>query len=334
MTWLASGLAAVLPAVDAGERIPQSHCVALSGGMLWAYNDELACSVPIEDEKLASVVGALDAKALAEALRSVGEVLAEVRVTEAELVLRNGRREAGVAWQRPVRLPVANLLPDETATWTAVDATWAEQLGLAATCCERQAYRTVLGCVLLRGLQAMGSDNYQIIVCKLEESVADEDVLLSGESVKHLVGAQRVLVEAGWLHAEMANGAIYSVRRYQGQYPELLQYIQGEGEPVELPAEVAGIATRASRFMEHRGDELTLQLQPGELMLEGWRQGVWYRESLPVQYQGQPLRFRITQRLLRTVIERKAPCTLLGGELPRLRARGKTFAYLTCLGKG
>jgi hypothetical protein len=73
-----------------------------------------------------------------------------------------------------------------------------------------------------------------------------------------------------------------------------------------------------------------VELRPNKLRIKGEGASGWYREVKKLKYSGEPLKFRISPKLL-IAISQKHNEAMISSD--RLMVNGGKFQFVTCLGK-
>jgi hypothetical protein len=332
-------LLASLTSVKAGlspqETLEQSSCVVFGGGRVMTYNDEVACSAPTglpEEYK-----GAVQSAPLVALLSRFPEEEVEVCVTRDEFLITGKRRTAGVRMDRTVLLPVDSVEAPEV--WKPLPPEFTEAVGMVSQCVGRDKSQYHLTCVHLTPRWVEACDNLQLCRWRLRTPVGG-NVLLGGEGVSQVVGLG--VTEFGeskaWMHFRSPAGLVVSCRRYvEHDYPDLTPLLEVGGEPATFPRALAEEAGRAGGPAAENSDNkfVMIELRPGRLRIRG--QGVvsWYESRMKVEYQGEPLRFFISPKVLGDLLKKHTDCVVaMGGDgNGKLKVTAGNYTWLGCLAK-
>jgi DNA polymerase III sliding clamp (beta) subunit (PCNA family) len=326
-----------LQAVDAGlsakDIIEQSSCYVFKGGRVWTFNDDVACSAPLP-KALKGFEFAIPAAELRSLLTKLDEDEVDVDAKgddeKRELIVRSAKRRAGIRVHAEIVLPVSDVeVPEE---WDELPKGFKETVETVQGCAGRDESMFVLTCVHVhaKGMEAM--DNYQAIRCPLKMPNVKESVLVKRDDLKKAVGGdvEEWSIGGSWVHFRNSSGSVTSCRRWQEKYPELGPIFKVEGQTSPLPKSLVGAVEKAEMFVEEASTiyGVDVDLRPGKLLLRAEGPVGWYEERQKVEYEGEPLKFRISPKLLREICKRSDKCIV--GE-DKLKVKGDKFVYISCL---
>lgn len=322
-------LEAVTAGLTAGkETVEQSSCFVFRQGLVYTYNDEVACRGPclLGD----GFEGAVPAGKLLDLLRKLTEQELGAAAVESGLELSGRRkravfrREADVAPHfESVRLP---------KRWTPLPQEFGDAVSLVRPCAGTALARPETSFVHLHPDFLEATDDYQLCRWRLKTGVR-APALVRQSSLAHVMGlAMTELGETeGWVHFRNQDQVVLSCRCYADEYPDLAGFLEVEGEPAELPEGLAAACEKAALFAaenpEDRGAVL-VRLKPGKVRVTGVGVSGSYTELRDIEYQGRPLEFLISPDVMAGLAAKKSKCVVAP---ERLLVKGRRFRYVTCL---
>ena len=334
-------LSRCLSAVDMGlstkDEVEQSSCYVFKGGRLQTFNGKVSCStkLPAPLREFECAVPSAEFRALLDKLDDeVLDVELKDDVEGAQIVMKMSRRKgrqsrAGIRVQTEVLLPVSEIVPPDE--WTKIPGGFAEAIAAVEQCAgDDEGF--VLACVHLHPQGIEACDNYQAIRYLLKTGL-DAAVLVKRDELKKIatMGMDKWAVAESWVHfLRDSDGLIVSSRRWQERYPKMDEALKVHGRQSRLPKGLVDAVARAEVFVGSKDQTtgVTIDLRPGRLRLLAEGAVGWYEERQEVEYDGEPLSFRIAPRLLREVCRRSDRCVI--GE-DKLLIRGDRFQYISCL---
>lgn len=311
--------------LDRKRIVPQGDCVVFRDNKIITYNGEISCSVNFQSE----IDGAIHAELLSAALGrfDADEITAEV--TESELLLKAGRRKAGIVFQQEVLLPIDSI--EQPGKWKKVTPEFTQAVAMAVGCCGENSSRFILNCIHFSGHYIEAADPYQVIRCKVQENFS-ESTLIRGSAAKCIRDATGMHRSPNWIHFLQADGSVISCRLYRDEYPAIEGFFQVDGEQLKLPQELDTIVNRAAVFCDKDTDDVRrvfVLLKAGKMIIEARTVAAWYREATDISYSGPPLRFAIDPKLLSQLIKLGTDSIV---NKDRLLVASEVFQYATCLG--
>jgi len=319
-------LESVQPGLSTREIVEQSSCFCFRGGMVFTFNEEIACShecnLPLE--------GAIQAAPFLAILRKLPDEELEVVEAEGEIQLFGKRRTLGIRRESDFLLPIDSVeLPKK---WKPLPAEFLEAIGIVQTCVGKDESFFSMTCVHVHPDYLEACDNTQLCRYALTTNVREE-FLVRGSSVKHItsLGMIEFSETKSWLHFRSSSGLILSCRRYIEEFPDLSKLLKCRGIKTTLPKGLVEAAEKASVFSAENVDanQVTIELRPGKLRIRGQGISGWYTETKKIQYDGEPILFLVSPQLLSEITQRYNECEI---SQERLKVEGKGFTYVTCLG--
>ncbi len=325
-------LRSVEPGLAKKETLEQSNSFIFRKGRVLTFNDEIACRAPSGLSK--EFTGAVAAKPLLALLDKLKEETIHVEPDGGELIITGEKgRSSGILMDAEIHLDVDAI--EEPGEWRQLPEGFAEAVSLVATCAKGDASYLYRVCIYLTPKWIEACDNYQITRYRIRTGVT-ENYLLRQESLSQVtaLGVTEISESAAWAHFRFpASGLTVSCRRYLEEFPDLSKLLEvGNAQPTVLPKALAEAAERAEIFSAENADDnkLHIEMSPGKLRIKGEGTKGWYRERQQVTYQGPPIRFLISPKMLKEILQRHNE-VLISAE--RLKVESDRWQYVSCLGK-
>lgn len=312
------------------EIIEQSSCFVFKDGNVMTYNDEIACTLKCS----LKIDGAVQAEPLVAVLGKMPSEFVEITTGEGELVIKAGNsRASGIRMENEILLPIHNVEVPEV--WKPLPDDFVDAVTIVAECACTDESQFVLTCINITPKWIEACDNFQLARYPLKLDLS-KPCLARAKSLVHLVelGMTEFAETHSWIHFRNSTGLIFSCRKTVDEYPDLTNLLKVEGAPATLPKGLAEAATAATIFSSENADKNTIliNLSPkegGRLQVLGEGASGWYKEKKKLKYAGDPLKFRISPKLLIDLTKRHNECSISSTCL--LVNAGK-FRYVTCLG--
>lgn len=324
---LLNQLELVQPGLSPREIVEQSSCFIFKDGLVQTYNDEIAC----RHTCLLSITGAVQAAPLMAILRKMVEEEINVEVGEGELLLQGKKRRAGIHMEMEILLPVDSV--EQPTTWKTLNEDFGDAIQIVEQCAGKDESKFATTCIHVHPKYIEAFDNYQASRYKVKTGFASE-TLVRRDSLKHIItlGMIEFSETASWVHFKNANGLMLSCRRFIEDYPPLDKILNVTGTKTTLPKGLADAADKAQIFSSENADndQVTVELRPGKLRVTGQGSSGWFSEVKQLTYDGAPISFLISPKLLMELTKRHNECEIAPG---CLKVDGGKFVYVTCLGE-
>ena len=265
-------LDAVSAGLSKGDIVEQSSCFVFRQGTVCTYNDEISCQM----ESPIDIEGAVASAPLLALLQKMPDEHVDVSIEDGELLVKKGTRRAGIRCDQTILLPIANVTHSDN--WRPLHEDFADAVDIVSQSAGKNDSEFVLTCVHISSDYVEACDNYQMTRFPLQTGF-ESDVLVRGESIKQIVGLDMTEFSESdnWLHFRNPAGLIYSTRRHLDEYPDVSVLADTEGEAATLPPGLIEAVDKAQIFSSDdvATDQVTIDLRPGKLLLEGRGASGW-----------------------------------------------------------
>lgn len=309
--------------------VEQATCFVFQNKEVMTYNDEISCRSESGLDK--SFNGAVQAKPLRAILHKLQEDDLEVELKNGEMVFTGKGKSTGIRCEKDITLPI-NIV-EKPETWKRLHDDFGDAVDIVQQCVGKDESMFAFTCLHLHPKWIEGSDNFQLTRYRLKTGVS-ESTLVRKEAIKHIVniGMVEFSETKAWIHFRNAAGLVMSCRRYMEEYRDLTALLDVQGEPASLPKGLAEAADKAEVFSAENIDEnqVLVELKPGKVRIKGQGISGWYKEEKKIAYDGQPMSFMISPKLLSQLTTKHNECVLGKG---RLMVDGGKYIYVTVLRK-
>lgn len=323
---LLSTLDVLSPGLSPKDIVEQSSCVAVKDGVAMTYNGEIACRMDTD----LRLEGAIVAAPWIEALRKIKDDQIALEPREGEIVIHGKGLQFGITLQEDILLPIEEV--EQPGEWHKVPDEFGDAVDMVVDCAGRNENEFNLTCVNLTKRFIECSDNFQLGRYKMKLPL-DESILIRSASIKHIVslGMNEMSLTDSWLHFRNPKGMILSCLRYNEEYPDFTPFLKQEGSEAKLPKALGEASELAEVFSSQNTDnnEVTVRLVPGKVLIEGRGSSGWSKQAKKLTYNGPPLVFNISPKLLRTITSTYSHCQL---NERVLKVEGGAYSYCTALG--
>ena len=328
---LKRALEIVKPGLANKEIIEQATSFAFIEGRVVTYNDEISVSHPIKDLE---ITGTIRAEELYKFLGKIKEEEIDVNYTESEIVLKCGRATTGFAITKEILLPLKEEI-SEKGKWKTIPTDFCEAMNFAAMSCSSDMTNPKLICVHVNQKGYIeGSDNFRIVHYIIDE-LPVETFLIPASSAKIVIKLNPTKISEGngWVHFKTTEGTVISCRVFKETYVDSSQYIKPpkNGKTIKLPETLSDVLDKAIIFAkrEQTSDEVVeINIQEKKLTVESKSDFSWFKESIPIKYEGKTISFSVTPYLLKDILKKTNECTLNSGTL---YFKSESWIYVTSL---
>lgn len=266
---LISSLLCVRPGLANKEHVEHSTSFVFKSSRVWTYNDMIAVSCPID---LKDVEGGVLAEQFYNLLTKVNDKEVDLSIVEDNLCIKGSKFNSKFAIkQGEVKLPMLEIDQD-SSSWILLPKEFTNTLKFCLFSVSTDLTRLAMTCLHLSGGMVESCDNFRLTRSLVQGGVVfPTNVLLPASSAKELIkySPTAVLIQDGWAHFKLDNGAVFSCRTYEGEFPDTKFILEmEEGEPMIFPTNMGDILERAESLAEVdlTGEQTAvIEIQNGEM---------------------------------------------------------------------
>lgn len=321
-------LESVFPGLSMREAVEQSSCFVFKDDRVCTFNDEVSCT---HDSDL-KIEGAVQAMPLLNLLRKMKDEDVEIAIDGNELYVKGKRPEAWIPMEHDILLPYQ--IVDPPKKWKRLPDDFIDAVTIVQECASRDESLFAMTCVHLHPEWIEACDIFQATRYKIKIGI-DKSLYIRSQSLKHITNFDfnQFSQTENWLHFRNGTGLVLSVRRYlEDDYPDISKLYKVKGVVTAFPKGLADAAKRAEDFSSSNIDDnqIRIELRPGKMRLLAEGPAGRYKEPKSIKYNGEPMKFNISPKLLVEITKRYHQCEIAP---ERLKVDGGKFRYVTCLGK-
>jgi len=275
------------------ELIEQSSCFVFTDGMLWTFNDAIACS---RKSPLDIPDCAVGAKPLLELLRRLPDESITISAADKHLMIKGKNKRGGIRMEKEVMLPIGSI--DSPNKWIKLSEHFLEALEFVVGCVSTKEDSFDLQCVHITKKFIEACDNFQFsrypLKMKLENSI-----LVLGKMIKSIIplGMTEYSIAKGWIHFRNEAGLGYALRIYPADdYLDFSKLTITEGKPLSLGKTLAEAAERTAMFAEQLLDDthnIHVELSKNQIVLKSESIDGFFQERKKAEYKGDKINFQI-----------------------------------------
>ncbi len=276
------------------------------------------------------VVGAVPSGPLLSLLSKLSEDDLDIDITEQEFLVKGKGRRASIRMEVEIAQSMSSVdMPEE---WTDLHPDFAEAVDITQACASREDSSFVRTCIHVATDRLESCDNAQMAYYPIDTGL-EESCLIRRTALVPMIGLgmTEIGVTRAWMHFRNPDGLVMSCRKWVEDFEDLSEVLVVEnGEPATLPPGLADAVGKAEIFSAESIDsnQVRIELRKNKLKIRGEGAAGWYEERKDIQYDGQPLVFQISPKLLIEITNRTNECVVAPG---RLKIDAGKFTYIVCL---
>lgn len=326
---LIKALETVKPGLASKEMIEQTTSFCFKDGKVITYNDEISISCPVEGLDLE---GAISAEELYKLLSKIKKDEIDLEIEENEILIKSGRMKAYLTLQDEIKLPLEEISGKKK--WKDLPKRFSEALKFAAPTCSKDMSYPSRTCVhITKQGTVEATDSYRFSINEINEMPVNDFLLPSSEALQLIkLKPTKVSEGKGWIHFKNENEAEISCRVYEDQFPDVHQFVEVEGNEIELPKKILDILERAEPFYKRDyflDEGIEVSISTNQIKISATGDHGRFEEDARIDYdKKEHLNFNITPYILRDIVEKTRKCIISD---KMIKFAGENWIYIATL---
>ncbi len=278
--------------------------------------------------------GAIQSKSLLSFLKKVSErkLMAKFMPAEGQLMMTGSGKGVKFRYADKILLPLSSVETPDAEAWRELPANFGEAISIVQECTGTDATQKAMACVHVTPKWVESFQKFQATRYRIRLPIEDR-FLVKPTGLRSVVAMDCTELAEGkeWVHFRNGAGIIISCRRYDEEFPDLLPSLtMDKGKFAELPDGLDGAIDRAEIFSREDADanQLMVSIEEGLLTVTAVGMTGQYWEDTSVKYDGRPLAFLISPKMLTEVVKRSSRVEITQ---EKLKVRGTNWTYVTSL---
>lgn len=326
---LKRALEIVKPGLSNKDIIEQSTSFAFIAGFVVTYNDEISIKHPIESD----LQGAIKAEELYKFISKLKADEIEIESENDSLIFKCGRIKAGFQVESEIKLPLNDEM-FQIGKWYSLPDKFIEYLKFCASTCSQILTLPKLTCVhVCKDGYIESSANTRIFHYDFGKEFKVNTFLLPQNSANVVTKYNiiKIAESEGWVHFKTDEGTVISCRTFNDTYVDTAQYLKLKkgGSKIVFPDNLKEILDRAIIFTEEENvanSYVDIEVGAKKIVVKSKSETAWFEESSRIKYDGEPVSFTITVKLIADILSLTNECILLD---KMLRFTGENWVYLS-----
>lgn len=299
-------LTSVMPGVADDNHVEQGQCFIFQNGKVYAFNDSVMVSHPIDD---IGFTGAVTAKPFVNILKKMKDEDVTVEVENGQVIINKKKRaKVKLNLEEQIRIPVEKI--EAPGEFMDIPHMWMSNLRLASEFSSTDMSVRRICHIHITDSYMEATDNFKFIRIPHEFSCGDRELMVPIEVVDKIKQYEPAAISIGeaWIHMKCQNGVMVQCRLSTGtKYPDTSKAFQTETlSTIRLPTDLCEILDRADVFLKDLEKPLrlvTVQLMENQLVLTSSNSAGSFEESVRLIYKGPPITFMVNAGILRGFIK-------------------------------
>ena len=298
-------LNSVKPGLATKDVIEQATHFVFTGSEVATWNDRVCVSHKLDTPFYCSVV-AEDLMAILRGMKE-GDIEEMYLSPENQLVIQSSYTAARLSTmvsERRVEEALASMKLDELE-WKPIPQRFLSGLKLCQFSASADHTTQNLFCVYVEGMDILSSDGDRCSIYNMDEVMPE--MLIPASTIKDLTGynVTHYCVSDNWLHCKTAENATFSVKLGSGEFHDIRQYFEVEGEVAPLPIEVKDAVDSATAMCEAdsvKDLKLSVIITKDLVTIHAEKERGDITKKVPCKYDGPSLNFLVNPVFFSEVI--------------------------------
>lgn len=323
---LIKALDAVKPGLASREIIDQSTNFIFQDGRVFTFNDQIAVRHAIDLD----LKGAVRAKEFHTLLNKTKQKEIELEVDKNQLLLHTKRSKAGIAMETEITIPIEEIGTPED--WTPLPKDFKAAMKLCYPAAGKDMSKPVLTNIFLNQDYALATDNDQISICRFDD-VNFDNILLPADTIKILIRYSIIeyAITDNWLHFKTKDDSIFSCRMFEGEFPDMIPFLEIDGDSLKFPAETEEILERAGIFSEAKFNQdglVLVTIKNNWMNIKAEGDYGWIEEKTRIRHKEPAISFHISPVILKSIL-RNSHSVIINDHF--MKIDGESNSYIVVL---
>lgn len=168
----------------------------------------------------------------------------------------------------------------------------------------------LLTCIHVKGKDMVATDNIRIAHSVMKFPM--EEFLIKASELKSLsdTSPNKYAATKAWIHFLNEDGCVFSIRRVNGEFPDMLKFAEFTGIEINLPKELLEGIDLAAVFTDDSNNSINISIKTGmcRIYKESVGGRIDFREN--IDYKGQDINFNINPDLLKEMMSHSTFITI------------------------
>jgi len=321
----------VKPALADGKLIEFKGLLLFDGEKLVSYGDEISVSVPLKTDFIGAVKEDEFKKLIQKTTNPEIKISSDGKQFLVES-MESGEMKAGFSLIEYNSESIPDLGLAQVKRWFSFPEGFIEVLKFCIFSASTNDAYGVL-CNLNIGTERIVSgDNYRITERSLSKKMfgLKGPLLIPRKVASFLSGFKltKYALTENCVHYKDDTEVVFTHRFISEEYPSINEYLEIQGEELNLPKELAGILSRAQTIIPKDEDKVTIVVSEGKIKVKAEGTGTWFEEPTATDYKGKDLQFDASPEHLIQILNYSTE-TIIGENA--LLFKGKDFRHSVCL---
>jgi DNA polymerase III sliding clamp (beta) subunit (PCNA family) len=297
---LVSVLTKIKPGLGRNEIIEQSTHYIFNKDCIYSYNDMITIVHPFESE----IVGTVPAEEFYKLLQKFSDETLEITQDENEISIKGENIEAGIKLENEIKID-----PVETGKikrWLSLPNNFDQALKLCLFSASKNMVKPEFSCIYVKEDVVVSCDNFRASRVSLDKKI-HHPLLIPALTVKELIDHDPISyqTDSNWLHFKNKEDSIFSIRIFSGEYPDISDLFNIEGNGIILPSDLAASLDKAQILTSTEFEQdmfVTLKIEPNHITCRGEGVVGWVEERVKIDYEGPDFEIKINPLFLEQVL--------------------------------
>lgn len=276
---------AVKPALADKEVVEQTTSFAFKNKKIYAYNDDIMISHPIDLD----IEGSVSAKELYNLLSRTKELEVEIKQEAEELLISSKGKgkskgfRAGISFNSNIVMPIDKVVIKKE--WNKLPDNFNEALRFCFSSVSSDFSKPLITCVHVKDSMMESCDNvFRYSKYILDSKVKDNMLFTPKAKEVLLYNVTHYQNAKSWVHCKNAEGVVFSFRTYEGSYPDTSAFLEmSEEKKIKFPSNLLSSLETAESLCEEnfvtKEKTVKITLEGTKIVLRGKGKEGWYEEE-------------------------------------------------------
>lgn len=218
----------------------------------------------------------------------------------------------------------------KSITWFSLPKNFSECIKSCSTVHISGELDSVLSSALVNDGLCVSSDNQRVIKTKLDAPM--DTMLIKCSEIDKLLSISPIKygVSDNWLHFRNKTDCIFSLRKIEGDFPDILHLFDFEGDIVTLPKSLTDGINVTEIFVDSLSPYIRIHFKDNQCILAIDSKYGSIKHKSSIKYKGKPISFSINPEFLKSMIQHSTT-VCVHKDKSKLKIETDNYSMITAL---
>lgn len=211
--------------------------------------------------------------------------------------------------------------------WKTLPDNFCNCISLCAFATDKDGDKTI-SCVRVNGDIAIATDNERVAKAVIDGKVDPMFIKASEINKLSAMNPKKYAISKAWIHFKSADGCVFSIRRVNGDFPDMLSVFEFKGTKVTIPKKALEGTEIASSLVDSISPAIKVTIQKGFMIISVKSESGSSTHKSKLKYSGKTIEFTLNPLFLKEMLAKSTTIDITEG---KAKLETENFSLVTSL---